>query len=182
MLTRGFEALQQLCSRLRPISKVDLREPPRTVTDETGREIRLRADQEGATDALVGMYADFDPSQRSQGTPPLGEPAIRDWLADVSEGVSVVAFHGDTAVGHVLFVPDDVGRHELAIFVHQDYQRAGIGTALLRTGLGHAREQGVTNVWLTVEPWKGGAQKLYSDAGFTLDNPLGPTYRMSRHL
>lgn len=83
---------------------------------------------------------------------------------------------------YVAFVPDGVGRHELAVFVHREYQRAGIGTRLLRTGLGHAADSSVTNVRLTVESWKGGVQKLYGDVGLTVDNPLGPTRRMSRRL
>lgn len=156
--------------------------PPRTITDDAGREIRLCAFEPGAFDALVDMYIDFDPADRAQGTPPRGEDAIRDWLDDVLDGCSVLARHEDSIVGHVVFVPDGTDRHELAIFVHYDYQRAGIGTALLRTGLGYAATQGVTKVWLTVEARKRRLEKLYCDVGFTLDNPLGPTHRLSQYL
>lgn len=155
--------------------------PPESFTDAEDRGIELRA-YDGEIDALVGMYADFDPTQRAQGTPPVGEAVVRDWLEDVLTGPSVLAWHDDRVVGHVMFVPDGEGRHELAIFVHQDYQRAGIGSRLIRAGLGHAREQGVEYVWLSVESWKRGAQKLYRRVGFRVDNPMGATLRMSRRL
>lgn len=64
------------------------------------------------------MYDDFDPTQRAQGTPPLGADVIRDWLADITAGVNVVALLEDRVVGHVMVVPDGTDRHELAIFVH----------------------------------------------------------------
>nr|WP_231736962.1 GNAT family N-acetyltransferase [Halobacterium sp. CBA1126] len=131
---------------------------------------------------MVAMYDDFDPAQRAQGTPPLGEDAIRDWLDDVLDGPNVVALVDGDVVGHVMFVPDGTGRHELAIFVHQDYQRAGVGTHLLAAGLEHARQEGVEYVWLSVESWKRGAQRLYQRAGFSTVNPMGAAHRMSRYL
>ncbi|MFC7006559.1 GNAT family N-acetyltransferase [Halalkalicoccus salilacus] len=157
--------------------------PPREFVDGEEREIRLRA-YEGATfDPLAGMYADFDPSQRAQGTPPVGEERVREWLEEtLLSGPSVVAWHDGRVVGHVAFVPDDTGKHELAIFVHQEYQRSGIGDELIETGFGHARENGVTQLWLTVEPWKRGIGKFYSDHGFDTVNAFGQVHRMSRYL
>ncbi|MFC6904877.1 GNAT family N-acetyltransferase [Halalkalicoccus tibetensis] len=162
--------------------------PPRSIVDGEDREVELRAYDEGAFEPLVAMYVDFDPEQRAQGTPPVGEGNVREWLAGtLLEGPSVVAWaEGDgseeRAVGHVAFVPDDTGKHELAIFVHPEYQRAGIGDALMETGFGHARERGVTQVWLTVEPWKRGIGKFYSDHGFDTVNAYGHAHRMSRYL
>jgi hypothetical protein len=110
--------------------------PPNTMEDAEGREIGLHAYDESAFEALVEMYVDFDPSQRAQGTPPVGEEGVREWLSGtLLSGPSVVAWHGQRAVGHVAFVPDDTGKHELAIFVHQDYQRArGSATRSWRAG------------------------------------------------
>lgn len=155
--------------------------PPHQITDDAGRDVQLAA-FDGDVDGLVAMYDAFGYADRAQGTPPIDEPAIRDWLDTVLAGPSVVARHGTKPVGHVMFVPDGVGRHELAIFVHPDYQRASIGTALLETGLGYAASCGLTKVWLTVEARNRGVEKLYSDVGFTLDNPLGPTHRLSQYL
>lgn len=181
MLRRVMAWLRSLRDRVGS-GRIEPTEPPITFTDDAGRRIRVRAYEAEDFEALVGMYADFDPAQRAQGTPPVGEDAVRAWLEDILDGVHVVAVHGDRVVGHVAFVPDGTDRHELAIFVHQDYQRAGIGTALMAAGLGEAKRRGVTYVWLSVESWKRGAQTLYRRAGFSVVNPMGMAHRMSRYL
>ncbi|MGB9965439.1 N-acetyltransferase family protein [Halobacterium hubeiense] len=172
---------RRLVARLRP-ERISLTPPPLTFTDGEDREVVVRAAEDDDFESLVAMYDDFDPAQRAQGTPPLGEDAIRDWLDDVLDGPNVVALVDGDVVGHVMFVPDGTGRHELAIFVHQDYQRAGVGTHLLAAGLEHARQEGVEYVWLSVESWKRGAQRLYQRAGFSTVNPMGAAHRMSRYL
>ncbi|SIR82521.1 Acetyltransferase (GNAT) family protein [Haladaptatus litoreus] len=182
MTAHRLDAVRSFVSRVTPSRKPELSLPPHSFTDGKNREIRLRTYEDELFESLVTLYVTFDPADRAQGTPPLGEPAVREWLQTVLDSVSVVAFHGDHLVGHVMFVPDGVGRHELAIFVHQEYQRAGIGKQLLRTGLGQAKQQGLSKVWLTVESWKGSTQKLYTDVGFVTDNPFGTTYRMSQYL
>jgi GNAT superfamily N-acetyltransferase len=168
-------------SRVRP-ERIRPETPPLRFVDASGRELRVRPYREADFDGLVEMYDTFDPEQRAQGTPPIGVDAIRDWLLDLLEGVNVVVTHDGRVVGHVSFVPDGTGRHELAIFVHQEYQGAGIGSRLMAAGLGHAREEGVGYVWLSVESWKRDIQRFYSKAGFSVINAMGPAHRMSRTL
>ena len=176
------DGVRSVVTRLVPDPDAALLSPPLTFTDDRGRTVLLRPYDLADFEALVEMYDDFDPTQRAQGTPPLREADVRTWLEKVLAGPSVVACVDDRLVGHVVFVPDGTDRHELAVFVHQDYQHAGIGTHLVRAGLGHAKREGVTYVWLSVEVWKRGAQKLYSNVGFSTVNPMGSTHRMSRYL
>jgi ribosomal protein S18 acetylase RimI-like enzyme len=150
--------------------------------DEHGREIRFRPYEPSDRDALVGMYESFDPAQRAQGIPPVRTDGIESWLDSVLDGPSVLAWHGDRVVGHVVFVPDGDGSHELAIFVHQAHQEAGIGSRLLDAGLDHAREQGVAYVWLLVTWGNTRARDLYEKSGFTVDDPTGSDLRMSKRL
>jgi RimJ/RimL family protein N-acetyltransferase len=142
--------------------------PPRTVTDREDREIELRRATTGDVEALVEMYIDFDPEDRAQGIPPTKEANIRDWLETVmaDDTLNVIAWHGDSAVGHVVLVGDDEDGYELAIFVLQAYQGAGIGTALVKTVLGAAESEGIENVWLSVERWNTPAVALYEKIGF----------------
>ncbi|MFB6109780.1 MAG: N-acetyltransferase family protein [Halodesulfurarchaeum sp.] len=141
--------------------------PPQTVVDEADRTIDIEACRDDR-EALVEMYADFDPAERAQGIPPVGEGAIRDWLDHLlcADCYNVVARHGDSIVGHATLVGDGDGAYELAIFVHQDYQGEGIGTTLLEALLGLAAEDGVERVWLTVERWNDPAIHLYRKVGF----------------
>ena len=149
--------------------------PPATFTDGEGREIELRAvdaaepaEREAEVAALANMYEGFDPADRAQGIPPTGRDRIEDWLSTLVEtdAVNVLAWHDGTVAGHATLVPDGTGAYELAIFVHQDYQRAGIGGRLIRHLLGEGAERGVERVWLTVERWNDAAISLYKDVGF----------------
>jgi ribosomal protein S18 acetylase RimI-like enzyme len=140
--------------------------PPRTITDGDGREIRISVPEDG-TDALVAMYEQFDPGDRAQGLPPVRPEAIREWLTSLlATGRNVIAWDDDRPVGHALVVPDEYGEYELAIFVLDTHREAGIGTALIRTLLGHAATKGIEHVWLTVERWNEPALSLYRSVGF----------------
>jgi len=142
--------------------------PPRTVEDGKDREIRFVALDEEVPERLVEMYVAFDPADRAQGVPPTGEGAIREWLSGLfaGGGYNIVAKHGERIVGHATLVPDTDEAYELAIFVVQGYQGAGIGTELIHTLLGYGQEEGVKKVWLTVERWNHAAKHLYEKVGF----------------
>ncbi|WP_394327453.1 GNAT family N-acetyltransferase [Haladaptatus sp. W1] len=85
---------------------------------------------------------------------------------DRGDGLNVIAWNDDDVAGHATLVPDGNSSYELAIFVHQDYQRAGIGSHLIRTLLGYGRAQDIDKVWLTVERWNRAAVNLYRNVGF----------------
>ena len=154
--------------------------PPTRFEDKDGRPIEivgLETFDGEAFEDVVEMYGKFSPEDRAQGIPPTGEDRIRDWLEAIGNAsINVVARHDGDVIGHAVLVPetddpssiDDRGdlEWELAIFVLQAYQRAGIGTQLLEGLLGHAVEQGVERVWLTVERWNNPAIALYERVGF----------------
>jgi ribosomal protein S18 acetylase RimI-like enzyme len=176
-----IERIQTVASQFRS-RQITPAAPPFTHTDTERREIEVRRYQQSDFDDLVTMYDTFASDQRTQGTPPLKTDDIRAWLSDILDGVNAVAICENQLIGHVSFVPDEAGRHELAIFVHQNYQQAGIGSRLLAGGLGLAKQQGVDYVWLSVEKSKRYQQRFYNCAGFTTDGPMGIAYRMSRTL
>ncbi|WP_101294025.1 GNAT family N-acetyltransferase [Halegenticoccus soli] len=144
-------------------------EPPLSFEDRDGREIEIVPLDPAGDDreALVEMYLQFDPADRAQGIPPGQERRIRDWLDTILDDdcLNVVAWHGDEVAGHATLVPDE-GAYELAIFVLQRYQEAGIGTQLMRALLGYGASHGVEKVWLTVERWNRAAVGLYKKIGF----------------
>jgi len=143
-------------------------EPPREFTDGEGRTIEPQRATSADVEALIEMYLEFDPEDRAQGIPPTKESNIRDWLEVVTgeDTLNVIAWHGDSAVGHVVLVGDEEDGYELAIFVLQAYQGAGIGTELVRTVLGAAEAAGIERVWLSVERWNSPAVALYEKIGF----------------
>lgn len=80
----------------------------------------------------------------------------------------MLAWHDDRAVGQAVLIEEEPGRCELAIFLHQDYHSAGIGTRLLEATLSYGREHGVEYVWLLVERENRRAVNLYNDVGFSV--------------
>jgi ribosomal protein S18 acetylase RimI-like enzyme len=146
--------------------------PPITFEDREGRTVEVSAMARDPTTAdiepVVAMYDTFDPADRAQGVPPVGEERVRDWFDTLlsADSYNVVAWVDDEAVGHATLVPDADDAYELAIFVHQDYQGAGIGTHLIEGLLGHGQAHGVERVWLTVERWNQPAVNLYKKVGF----------------
>jgi GNAT superfamily N-acetyltransferase len=159
--------------------------PPSRFTDYDDRAIEIRA--EFPRDALAEMYDDFDPSSRAQGLPPVGERRIQEWLDVLEEGVNVVAIHvnetgPDPAVGHACLLDCGDGTAELTIFVHQDYQLAGIGSRLIRGLLGAGQENGIERVWLTVERSNHVAMNLYRSVGFETSSAAGIEHEMELQL
>jgi ribosomal protein S18 acetylase RimI-like enzyme len=173
--------VRTLVSRFRP-RRITPTVPPYTIRDDCERDVDIRGYRAEDFEKLVGMYDDFAPEQRAQGVPPLTTEGIRDWLGEIVDGPNVVALCDERVVGHLSLVPDGTDRHELAIFVHQSYQQAGIGSALLAGGLGRASDLGVGYVWLSVGTDKRYQQRLYNRAGFSVVKPGGVTYRMSRKI
>jgi ribosomal protein S18 acetylase RimI-like enzyme len=141
--------------------------PPIDFTDGESREIEIRASAMDEKEAIAAMYDAFDQEDRAQGIPPANESRIREWLDKLlEEGLNVVARHDADVVGHSTLVPDGEGAYELAIFVLQAYQGAGIGRILLTSMLGYGQAQGVECVWLSVERWNRRAIALYESIGF----------------
>jgi GNAT superfamily N-acetyltransferase len=150
--------------------------------DGEGRTIEVREGDDDR-DALLRMYEEFDPGDRAQGIPPVRGDALESWLDGILEGVNAVAWDGDDAVGHATLVEDDgVGAHELAIFVAQSHQCAGVGSRLIRGVLSLAYERGVRGVWLTVERWNRAAVKLYNGVGFERTRREGFEIEMGTEL
>jgi Acetyltransferases len=159
--------------------------PPVSFDDYDGRPIRVeRSDGSETTfESLVKMYDLFDTSDRAQGIPPVTESQIRDWLDTIlGDGCfNVIAWHDDEVVGHATLVPDD-DDYELAIFVLQSHQEAGIGTQLITNVLGYGHQNGAERVWLSVERWNKPAIGLYEQVGFETSDSENFELRMAIRL
>ncbi|WP_227132200.1 GNAT family N-acetyltransferase [Halorubellus salinus] len=152
------------------------------VVDDVGRGITFERYRPERYGDVLDMYADFAPKHRAQGLPPSTDAGRTEWLSVVLDELSVLAVHDDAVVGHAVLVSDDAGEHELGVFVHQDHQDAGVGTALLDATFAHARSLGVTDVWLTVARSNYRARHVYDRLGFVEDGSSGRSVRYSRRL
>jgi GNAT superfamily N-acetyltransferase len=152
------------------------------VVDDADRIVAFERYRPEHYGGLVDMYDDFPPEQRAQGLPPASESGITEWLAVLLDHVSVVAVHDGMVVGHAALVPDDGGDYELGVFVDDDYQNAGIGSALLEAAFEYARTLGITDVWLCVARSNHRARHVYDSLGFTEAGGKGRSLRLTLSL
>jgi RimJ/RimL family protein N-acetyltransferase len=139
---------------------------PAALIDKEGRPYVVRRLLPEDRLALEAMYRAFEPKRGAQGLPPQ-ESGIERWLNHVLAGGRhmVVDVDGEL-LGHVMILPIDDERGELANFLHQTIRSRGIGTVLNGIALQVAREMGLKRVWLCVEPFNRAAVRSYEKAGF----------------
>lgn len=132
--------------------------------------VQLRQIGPAEAHLLIAMYETFDPLGAALGLPPHTREARRRWIANaVCETVNVAAFSpaGET-VGHAFLAPDNPGSAEIAVFVHQDFRRRGIGVELLREALEWGRAVHLRRVWAVTASENRAALRLLTRCGFRL--------------
>jgi RimJ/RimL family protein N-acetyltransferase len=139
---------------------------PAALIDKEARPYVVRRLRTGDRLALEAMYRSFEPKRCAQGLPP-PERGLERWLDHILAGGHhmVVDVDGEL-LGHVMILPIDDERCELANFLHQSIRSRGIGTTLNRIALQVARDAGLRRVWLCVEPFNRAAVRSYEKAGF----------------
>ena len=143
---------------------------PRRSRDRGGDDYEVRPFESTDRPALQAFYTDFEPKRAAQGLPPKDPDRIGRWLDSVlPQGTHLLAFRGETLIGHALLVPTrEEGVSEYAVFLHHDYRGRGLGTELNRAAIEAARDSGLKGLWLSVEPHNRAALRSYEKAGFTL--------------
>jgi GNAT superfamily N-acetyltransferase len=117
---------------------------------------------------LVAMYDGFDPLGAALGLPPHTAEARRKWVGSaLCDIVNVAAFSAaGQIVGHAFLAPSSPGSAEIAVFVHQDFRRRGIGAALLRKALELGREADVQHAWAVTSSENRTALRFLIRCGF----------------
>lgn len=133
---------------------------------------------------VVAWDVDAEPADQpaSEDAEPADQPVSEDAEAADQPASGVEAGQTERAVGHACLLDCGDGTFELSIFVHQDYQLAGIGSRLIRGLLGFGQEQGVKRVWLTVERSNHIAMSLYRSVGFESASAAGIEHEMELQL
>lgn len=148
---------------------------PRQLQDKFGKPflIRLYQDEEKDYAPLKDMYRGFEPKEESQGLPPRSEERREEWLMSLLKGgMNILAIMERRVVGHAVLLEMEHRKScEYLIFVHQDYQNRGIGTALTQAMRDLATGMGYSQIWLTVESINFKAIHVYEKVGFCLVGP-----------
>jgi RimJ/RimL family protein N-acetyltransferase len=133
-------------------------------------DIQIQAIGPRQRDPLITMYDRFDPLGAALGLPPRTAEARLKWIGSaLGQIVNVAAFSpAGEVVGHCFLAADKPGSAEMAVFVHQEFRRRGIGAALLNRALewGWAAELG--RVWAVTASDNRAALRLLMNCGFRL--------------
>lgn len=115
---------------------------------------------------LAQMYESFEPKRVAMGLPPSDADRRRQWLSGLlKEGINLVAHTDDRAVGHLALMRDGTSA-EMAVFVHQDWRRRGIGTELATSAIPIARQAGINRMWVLISTENAGAIQGLMKLGF----------------
>jgi L-phenylalanine/L-methionine N-acetyltransferase len=124
------------------------------------------SDKEG----LVSMYATLSHESLRWSMPPYDRQRIDRWIANRNNSIIIVAKDGEKVVGHLQISVGTSPRFremgDLFIYLHQDYQNIGLGTALIGEGIKTAKERRLHRVELTVVADNQRAIHLYEKTGF----------------
>ena len=121
-------------------------------------------------DLLIAMYGRFDPLGAALGLPPGTAEARHMWIGSaLAQILNVAAFSpGGEVVGHCFLAADKPGSAEVAVFVHQESRRRGLGTALLKKALEWGWAATLKRVWGVIAGDNRAALRLLMSCGFRL--------------
>ena len=142
--------------------------------DKHDRKFRICRYGSRDFERLVEMYISFEPKGQAGGLPPTDRPRIRAWLETLtSQGLNLIAKDKSRVVGHSALSPLNEREAEVAVFVHQDVQGAGLGHKLVTCLVTIANLRNFEKVWGLVESENSTIIHINHSLGFS-------TYRISQ--
>lgn len=146
-----------------------------------GRKAVVRIFDPDDKEGLVSFFASMSPEALKWGLPPYDRQRIERWLLNLANGVMLVAEFGCKIVGnlYVWWSPAERVKHsgELLIYLHQDFQKAGLGTAMMRRAIEEARSRALHRLQLTVIADNLVAIRLYEKVGFKQEGMRKDAFR-----
>jgi GNAT superfamily N-acetyltransferase len=133
-------------------------------------EIQIKAIGPPQRDLLVTMYDRFDPLGAALGLPPRTAEARHKWIGSaMGQMVNLAAFSpAGQVVGHCFLAADKPGSAEMAVFVHQETRRRGIGATLIEKALEWGWAADLVRVWAVTTCDNRPALRLLMRCGFRL--------------
>jgi GNAT superfamily N-acetyltransferase len=133
--------------------------------------------------ALRSMYESFSPRGAAKGLPPVWDHALSSWLNTVTDRyINLIALPQDASqsvAGHLMMAATKEEEAELALFVHQDFRRKGLGARMLRESIQRAEKAGYRRLWAAVDIERPFVIAMLQRAGFRLLSPADePDFEM----
>jgi len=151
----------------------------KTVESKKGLLVTIVPYEERYFSSLIRMYGTYSPLGSVQGLPPIDQDKRHQWTQDmIGNGTNLLALHEDMVIGHASLFSMPVNWAEYFIFVHQDFQRQGIGTAISLYVIDWAHQEELSTLWLSVERKNFIAISLYRKVGFRRIGSSGDCWEM----
>jgi L-phenylalanine/L-methionine N-acetyltransferase len=149
---------------------------------KNGKTINFRPEKATDTDMLWKMFSTLSELTVSNLIPPFTQERIESWTSNINynEVLAIVAVTEEENMQRIVgsaslkFNSQEVFKHkaELGIAVHDDYQKLGIGTALLNHLLAIAKIKKLKKVGLIVNIKNERAICMYRKMGFECEGTL----------
>jgi len=154
-------------------------------TLKDGRQIVLSLYRPEDKEALVSMYTSISSEAVKWGLPPYDRARIERWTSDLTNNMVLLARSEERVVGHLQMFRFPFERRkgvaELFIYIHQEFQNAGLGTVMMRKAIDLAKERGFHRLGLTVVADNKRAIKLYEKVGFKREGIARETFYGDDH-
>jgi len=146
-------------------------EQVKTVQLKNGQAVQIRTYIPGDFEKLVSFYASLSPETMRWSLPPYDRPKIQRWTSNLENSIMLLAISQDRIVGHLYVYRQAWNERlrangELIIYLHQDYQSVGLGTAIMHEAIELSRQKGLHRLALSVIANNHNAIKLYEKVGF----------------
>jgi putative acetyltransferase len=114
------------------------------------------------------------------GNPPYIDEVVDRWISNIENMIALVAIYDKLIVGYAMISKGTRERRkgvgDLAMYLHQDFQNAGLGTAMLDRLLNLARKEGLHRIGLHVIADNKIAVHLYEKFCFRKEGILKESY------
>jgi GNAT superfamily N-acetyltransferase len=151
----------------------------KTIKSEKSHIIKIIPYEERYFTSLIHMYDTYKPLGSVQGLPPLDKEKRHQWVQDmISSGRNLLALYGDIIIGHASLFSMPVNWAEYFIFIHQDFQKQGIGTAITLYVIDWAQKENLSCIWVIVDRKNYLAISLCRNIGFKRIESSGSDWEM----
>lgn len=143
------------------------------------RKVVLRPLELADKEAVVAFYSSLSPQALRWSLPPYDRGRVERFFSTPDQLIGVLGEAEGRIVGHLhifRFVSRMSHVGELIIYLHQDYQGAGLGSAMMREGLELAKARGLRRVQLSVIAANTNAIHLYERLGFQREGERPGSY------
>jgi putative acetyltransferase len=135
-----------------------------------GRQVTVRSLNADDRDGLFQMFSSMSGEALAWSMAPYTMEVVDRWIGNMPNLIPLVAEYNKKIVGYAVIYKYPHQRRkgigDLAIYLHQDFQKAGLGTAMTEKLLALAKEGKMHKIELTVVADNQIAKNLYQKFGF----------------